>query len=40
LLWRFQAGGVARSNPMTYLSDGKQQVAVGVGNVLYVFGLE
>jgi alcohol dehydrogenase (cytochrome c) len=40
LLWRFQAGGVARSNPMTYLSDGKQQVVVGVGNVLYVFGLE
>jgi alcohol dehydrogenase (cytochrome c) len=38
-VWRFQAGGAGRSNPMTYLSDGKQQVAVAMGNSLYVFGL-
>jgi alcohol dehydrogenase (cytochrome c) len=40
LLWRYQAGGSARSNPITYLSEGKQHVAVTVGNALYVFGLE
>lgn len=39
-LWRFQAGGMARSNPMSYTSDGKQYVAVAMGNALYVFGLE
>ncbi|MBM3727024.1 MAG: PQQ-dependent dehydrogenase, methanol/ethanol family [Acidobacteria bacterium] len=40
MLWKHQAGGMARSNPMTYLSNGKQYVAVPVGNVLHVFGLE
>ena len=39
-LWRFQAGGSSRSNPMTFLSDGKQYVAMGSGNALYVFGLD
>jgi len=39
-LWRFQAGGMARSNPMSYTSDGKQYFAVAMGNALYVFGLE
>jgi alcohol dehydrogenase (cytochrome c) len=39
-LWRFQAGGQARSNPMSYLYDGKQYVAMAMGNALYVFGLE
>jgi hypothetical protein len=31
---------MARSNPMSYTSDGKQYVAVAMGNALYVFGLE
>ena len=39
-LWRFQAGGQSRGNPMSYLSDGKQQIAMSIGNTLYVFGLE
>ncbi len=39
-LWRYQAGGSGRSNPMSYTSDGKQYVAVAVGNALHVFGLE
>jgi alcohol dehydrogenase (cytochrome c) len=39
-LWRFQAGGVARSNPMSYSADGKQYVAVTMGNALCVFGLD
>jgi alcohol dehydrogenase (cytochrome c) len=38
-LWRFEAGGQGRSNPMSYLCDGKQYVAVSMGNALYVFGL-
>ena len=40
VLWRFQAGGLARSNPITYLSDGKQHVATAVGNAMYVFALK
>ncbi|HXB67394.1 MAG TPA: PQQ-dependent dehydrogenase, methanol/ethanol family [Candidatus Acidoferrales bacterium] len=39
-LWRFQAGGQSRSNPMSYMSDGKQYIAMSIGNALYVFGLE
>ncbi|MDX1981839.1 MAG: PQQ-dependent dehydrogenase, methanol/ethanol family [Bryobacteraceae bacterium] len=39
-LYRFQTGGLIRSNPMSYLSDGKQYVAMALGNTLYVFGLE
>jgi alcohol dehydrogenase (cytochrome c) len=39
-LWRFQAGGVARSNPISFTSEGKQYVSTTVGNSLYVFGLE
>jgi alcohol dehydrogenase (cytochrome c) len=40
LLWRFQTGAGVNSNPMTYLSGGKQQVAVAAGNALFVFALE
>jgi alcohol dehydrogenase (cytochrome c) len=40
LLWRFQGGGMARSNPMSYLSDGKQYIAMAMGNALWVFGVE
>jgi alcohol dehydrogenase (cytochrome c) len=39
-LWRFQAGGAARSNPISYSSEGKQYVAMAMGNSLYVFGLD
>jgi alcohol dehydrogenase (cytochrome c) len=39
-LWRFQAGGAARSNPMSYLAGGKQFIAMPMGNSLYVFGLD
>jgi alcohol dehydrogenase (cytochrome c) len=38
-LWRYQTGGSGRSNPMSYAVDGKQYVAVAMGNTLYVFGL-
>ena len=40
LLWKFQGGGTARSNPMSYLSEGKQQVAMALGNSLYVFHVQ
>jgi alcohol dehydrogenase (cytochrome c) len=39
-LWRFQAGGAGRSNPISYLADGKQYVAVTMGNSLYCFSTE
>ena len=38
-LWRFQAGGAARSNPISYSVDGKQYIAVAMGNALYALGL-
>lgn len=38
-LWRFQAGGAARGNPISFIADGRQYVAVTMGNALYVFGL-
>ena len=40
LLWRYQAGGQGHTNPISYLSDGKQYVAMTMGNTLYAFGLE
>jgi alcohol dehydrogenase (cytochrome c) len=39
-LWRYQTGGMGRSNPMSYSVDSKQFVGVTMGNALYVFGLE
>jgi alcohol dehydrogenase (cytochrome c) len=39
-LWRYQAGGMARSNPISFSMEGKQYVATTMGNSLYVFGLE
>ena len=38
-LWRLQTGGLARGNPMSYSVDGKQYVAVTMGNALHVLGL-
>ena len=40
LLWRFQAGGTANSNPMSYLSGGKQFIAVTVGSALFNFAVD
>jgi alcohol dehydrogenase (cytochrome c) len=40
LLWRFQTGGEVASNPVSYLVDGKQQVALAAGRSLFVFGLD
>ena len=40
LLWRFPTGGKIFANPVSYLSDGKQQVAIAAGHALFAFGLE
>lgn len=40
LLWRFQTGGQVKANPISYLSGGKQQVAIAASNALFVFELE
>jgi alcohol dehydrogenase (cytochrome c) len=39
-LWHFQTGGVINANPVTYLSNGKQQVAIASGNSIQVFALD
>jgi hypothetical protein len=33
-------GAGITSNPISYVSGGKQQVAVAAGNVIFAFGLE
>ena len=38
-LWDFQTGGPIAANPISFLSDGKQCVAIAAGHSLYVFGL-
>ena len=40
LLWRFQSGGPANSNPISYLSGGKQYIAIAMGNSLLNFALD
>jgi len=39
VLWRFQTGGMIYSNPISYLSDGKQYVAIASGSALIAFAL-
>jgi alcohol dehydrogenase (cytochrome c) len=39
-LWRYQTGGNARANPISYAVDGRQRVALAMGNSLHVFGLD
>ncbi len=38
-LWRFTTGGGIHGGPVTYLLDGKQQVAIASGQGLFVFSL-
>jgi len=40
LLWRFQTGGKIIANPISYLSDGKQRVAIAAGHAIYNFGID
>jgi len=38
-LWQFQVGGMVRSNPTTFLVDGRQHVSVAAGRAVFVFAL-
>ena len=38
-LWHINLGSQVRAAPMSYMVDGKQYVAIAVGNVLFTFGL-
>ena len=38
-LWDFQTGGGIAANPVSFLVDGKQRVAIAAGHALFVFGL-
>ena len=40
LLWRFQTGGAIYANPVTYMSEGKQYVAIAAGSAILVFALD
>ena len=39
-LWHFPANEVSYANPISYLSNGKQQIAIAIGDVLMAFGLD
>ncbi len=38
-LWDFQTGGGISANPVAFMVDGKQRVAIAAGHSLFVFGL-
>jgi alcohol dehydrogenase (cytochrome c) len=38
-LWEIQTGGAITANPVSFLLDGKQQVAIAADRALFVFGL-
>jgi alcohol dehydrogenase (cytochrome c) len=38
-LWHYQTGASIDSNPMSYLSGGKQHIAIASGNSIFAFGL-
>jgi alcohol dehydrogenase (cytochrome c) len=39
-LWNFQTGGQIIANPISYLSNGRQQVAIAAGSAIFAFALE
>ena len=39
LLWRLQTGGGIWANPITYLSEGQQYVAIAAGSAIIVLAL-
>jgi alcohol dehydrogenase (cytochrome c) len=40
LAWRFQTGGAIWSNPISYLSEGKQYIVVAAGDALMAFSVD
>ncbi|MCI0622653.1 MAG: PQQ-dependent dehydrogenase, methanol/ethanol family [Acidobacteria bacterium] len=39
-MWRFQLGAPVNAAPITYLVDGKQQVAIAAGRAILAFGVD
>jgi alcohol dehydrogenase (cytochrome c) len=39
-LWRIQTGGAIWSNPISYLSEGRQYVVISAGSAVIVFGID
>ena len=39
-VWHFQTGALIKANPVSYLSGGKQQVAIAAGNSIFAFAIE
>jgi outer membrane protein assembly factor BamB len=39
VLWRFQTGGRVYANPITYVSEGRQFIAIAAGSGLFTFAL-
>ncbi len=39
-LWRFPTGGPIFANPISFLADGKQHVAIAAGHALFAFSLD
>jgi alcohol dehydrogenase (cytochrome c) len=39
-LWRFQTGGPIMANPVSFLVDQKQHIAIAAGQAVFVFALE
>ncbi len=39
ILWRFQTGGRVYANPITYMSEGRQFIAIAAGSGLFTFAL-
>ena len=39
-LWNFETGGDIHSNPISYLSGGRQQVAIASGHAILAFALQ
>ena len=40
LLWRFETGGGIVANPVSYMSEGRQYIAIAAGHALLVFSLD
>jgi alcohol dehydrogenase (cytochrome c) len=38
-LWQFQVGGAVRSNPVTFMVEGRQHVSVAAGRALFAFAI-
>jgi alcohol dehydrogenase (cytochrome c) len=40
LLWRIQTGGAVWANPISYMSEGKQHIAVAAGSTMIAFSID